>query len=335
MNANTKKNILLIVSVFLSVLFLWLALRGTDIRRIGVALANANLFYVPLLFASLYVFLWLKAMRWAITIKPMRPITTAQAMSPTMIGYMGNLILPAYLSEIARIYIAGKQFDVSYTGLFTTVLLERLLDFMTFLVFLGVILIFEQALPDIFSQLGYLMAVVGLTMLVAVIMLTFHADITLKLAEKTLAIAPALVREKILGVVEKLPEGLQSIKSIGLLIKIIALSIIQWIFMGLCAYVALLALDLDVPVTAAFIILILITAGMSLPNSPGFFGTIQICFTLGLTPYAVSPDVAFAASLYYHLSIYVFIVAIGLFYLNKAGYTLAELKKQSLQNVQS
>ena len=51
-----------------------------------------------------------------------------------------------------------------------------------------------------------------------------------------------------------------------------------------CIYFALQAFGIDVPYHAAIIVLVIIVAGLTLPTSPGFVGTIQYCFVLGLGP---------------------------------------------------
>ena len=58
-----------------------------------------------------------------------------------MIGHFGNNILPLRLGELIRVYIVSKDWQISKSYVLGTIILERLLDAITF-VFFATILIF-------------------------------------------------------------------------------------------------------------------------------------------------------------------------------------------------
>jgi hypothetical protein len=140
---------------------------------------------------------------------------------------------------------------------------------------------------------------------------------------------PANLQDKLIHQLEQAPLGLQSIKQPALLSNIAIFSILHWALIGLCLYISLLAFNIEVPYSAAFIVLVLIVAGMTLPNTPGFFGTIQLCFVLGLKPYDIPADIAFAASIFYHLTMYVFTLLIGFYYFHSIGMSFTQLREEA------
>ncbi|MDX1737120.1 MAG: cation transporter, partial [Alphaproteobacteria bacterium] len=50
-------------------------------------------------------------------------------------------------------------------------------------------------------------------------------------------------------------------------------------------------------------ILGLIVAGLTLPSSPGFFGTVEYCFVIGLAVVGVEANVAISVAIFYHVPI--------------------------------
>ena len=86
------------------------------------------------------------------------------------------------------------------------------------------------------------------------------------------------------------------------------------------------ATGVEAPPSAAFVVLAFTIVGMTLPSSPGYLGTIQLCFILALKPYGISHSEAFAASIFFHMTAYVYALLFGLYYLAKSGYSLSQVR---------
>jgi len=54
-----------------------------------------------------------------------------------MIGFMGNNVLPVRLGELARVLVLGREFNLSKTAVLSSVVLERVFDTATILIFFG------------------------------------------------------------------------------------------------------------------------------------------------------------------------------------------------------
>jgi hypothetical protein len=64
---------------------------------------------------------------------------------------------------------------------------------------------------------------------------------------------------------------------------------------------------------------------MSLPSGPGYVGSIQLAFTLGLAPFGVAAGPAIAASVFYHVLVCGSLIVAGLIALHRLGGTLRSL----------
>ena len=107
------KKLTIILGLIFSAVFLWLAIKDTDLEHVGNAFADANLLAgIPLL-AALVSFYWLKAMRWSDLLSPTKEIRP-QALVPSMMtGAAGNNLLPAHLGELIRMYLLAHEHNVA------------------------------------------------------------------------------------------------------------------------------------------------------------------------------------------------------------------------------
>jgi hypothetical protein len=67
-------------------------------------------------------------------------------------------------------------------------------------------------------------------------------------------------------------------------------------------------------------------AWLSLPSAPGFFGTVELCFVLGLKPYGIDAGQAFSAGIFYHVLAYVSVTGSGLFFLHRLGGSFRQIR---------
>lgn len=325
-----KHKLSIALGILFAIFFLWYALRETNFSDIGAALIQANYWYA-LPFIIIYILYFIaKAIRWSLLLKPIRRISLQEALPATVIGYMGNLFFPAYLGEFGRAYILSKQLKINYSSVLASIFLERIWDIITLLAFVGIVLVLEEQLPEELTQAGYFISIAAIILITFVVIYTCWTKQLLKLIKPALFFLSINLQNKILIQLEKASSGLQSIKQPKLLFNIALSSILHWGLIGFCLYISLLAFNIQVPFSAAFIVLVLIVAGMTLPNTPGFFGTIQLCFVLGLQPYNVSADIAFAASIFYHLTMYIFTLLIGFYYFHKIGMSLSQIREESV-----
>ena len=59
-----------------------------------------------------------------------------------VVGYMANNLLPLRIGEVVRSYYVGEREGVSKTAALATILIERLMDALTLIVFVAVIAVF-------------------------------------------------------------------------------------------------------------------------------------------------------------------------------------------------
>ncbi|MEX0746564.1 MAG: lysylphosphatidylglycerol synthase transmembrane domain-containing protein, partial [Rhodothermales bacterium] len=132
MSPQTRRYLAQAGSFVLAGTLLYLALRGVDLSQMVGALKRANYAWlVPLIAVTLLSHL-LRAWRWQVLLKALpetesRNPSVATAFSSVMIGYMVNYAAPR-LGEVARTANLARRERISFSGVFGTVFVERILD---------------------------------------------------------------------------------------------------------------------------------------------------------------------------------------------------------------
>jgi len=137
MTKTTRRRLFNVASLVLALVFLWLALWGVDLSKIGAAFREADYRWVPLLAALVVGSNLLRAWRWNVLIEALPPgkvsedagkkNTLEASFSSIMIGYMVNYAAPR-LGEVARTANMTSRTRYRFSSLFGTVVSERIFD---------------------------------------------------------------------------------------------------------------------------------------------------------------------------------------------------------------
>ena len=327
--SKLKKQLLIALGIGVSIVFLWLSLRDTDFEEVWGTLKQANVWLAIPLVLAYFVFYWIKAYRWRLLLLPTKDATSRELFSPMMIGFMGNNILPAHLGEFIRMFLGAKQLKLSNSQVLATIILERIFDFMAVVFFLGVVLLMGRDVPEKLVLPGTIVACGGALALLVAATYAIWTHWFLRLARRLTFFLPDGLRHNIVGKLELGALGMHSLRRPGLAAAIVLTSILQWSLVGICCWLSMQAVEIKVPISAAFIVLAATTFGVTLPAAPGFVGTIQIAFTEALKPYGVQAASSFAASVFFHFFTYFFVTILGIILLKRMGYQLSQVQKQA------
>src|SRR3990172_6450369 len=124
------------IGVLISVLFIWLALRGLRLEKFCEAVQRANYIWLLPGVAVYFVGVWVRAWRWYYLLGPIKKIPTKTMFPITTIGYMGNNIYPARAGEVLRAVILKRKEGVSVSASLATIIVERIFDGVVMLAFI-------------------------------------------------------------------------------------------------------------------------------------------------------------------------------------------------------
>jgi glycosyltransferase 2 family protein len=116
------------------------------------------------------------------------------------------------------------------------------------------------------------------------------------------------------------------LKSPALVTGILLSSVAQWAINGLQMHLSLWSFGIEVSPLVSCILLGVTAFGVTVPSSPGYFGVIQACFMMVLPLFTSDQAAIFGASIYFHLSQYIPVTLIGLYYFNATGLRVADVQ---------
>lgn len=252
------------------------------------AFAKVRYIYVlPIALISSYSIV-VRCQRWRLLLRPVGNIALLPLVSATSIGFLCNMILPLRVGEVVRPVMLARRTSTPVSSVLASVLLERLLDLLTILLFLGLVMCLVPV-SDTIRQSGIVFLALAVIAVTAVMTLQRQHPLALGFARWALARMPTGIRERAEAALQSFIGGLQGIGEGSVLVRIFAYSIYLWAVIAAVFGVGFLACDLPVPAVSGSLALVTVVAGaVSAPSAPGFIGTFQAGCILALGLFGVS-----------------------------------------------
>lgn len=122
-----------VAGIAISVILLWLALRGLDPRQTWAALSGANFWFVAPAVLIYFGGVAIRGMRWQRLLLPVGKIPVRQAIALLIVNYTVNNIVPARMGDVVRVFLLARETGVRKSASLATVVLERLFDVLAIL----------------------------------------------------------------------------------------------------------------------------------------------------------------------------------------------------------
>ncbi len=276
----------LVLGVPVSGLFLWLAIRGSDLGKVRAALGDARVAPLALAAAAFVVVYAAQAERWRrIAAVPTVGWSTFAEMVVSSVAC--NNVMPARVGDLLRARWLGRRAGVPAGRALATVVLDRACDL---LVLFALLL---ATLPQVAgSRWSDRIAFGTLALLLALaVLLVFARAYTRRRARARLA-TRGLARRVLRDVVEGLAEPMGRRR----LAAAIVLSGVAWLAFAGAAIGVARSVGIHLGVVDALFATAVINLGVAIPSSPGFVGTYQWLgvASLGLVGVDRSRALAFA-----------------------------------------
>ncbi|MDP6823883.1 MAG: lysylphosphatidylglycerol synthase transmembrane domain-containing protein [Dehalococcoidia bacterium] len=316
---------LVISAVFLTV-FALLFLPLDDVREV---VREANFWYiVPSLFFY-FLAVYFRSLRWRYLLRPLIGHPRRALFPVVVVGYMANNILPVRLGEVVRSYYVGLREGVNPAAAFGTVAVERVFDvFVLFFLIAAVWVLpvgdlLERVADDLPGGMPALLALsvlpfIGVTAIIATIVVLDPAT-TVRLVDRLMFLVPTGIRTRLIGLAERLLEGLTVVRTPHALGAVLLLSIPIWVAEVAMLYVIALGFDIESAFggrveTMAAIGLFMAIANLALvvPSTAGGVGPFNFFGAATLVALGVNDAEAGAYVLTAHIALLLPVTLLGL-----------------------
>jgi len=278
-------------------------------------------YLIPAFLLTLVVCIF-RSLRWQLLFSQNKKVRIESLFSVIMIGFLANNVLPARLGEVVMTYLIGKKEDISKSLAFGTILLDRILDVTTLLLFLtGAILL--TSFPPWVKRLALTGAILVLFSLLATWLAVRNKDAFLKALRFCLQPLQSSLRQKIPQMLSQFVDGLSVVNSGSIVFRAIAVSIMVWSVLSFGVYLLFLSFDFPLGLAAALTVIAIVNLGLIIPSAPGFLGTFQFFCVAALGLFQIKESQALGFSIMYHLSQFLPTTLVGFYFLNKENLSLS------------
>ncbi len=241
----------------------------------------------------------IRGIRWRIFLAPVTDVPLRLTSEATLVGYFGNNALPFRLGELLRSYFVARRIDVPVTRVLGTVIVERVVDFLSALILIAG-LPFIRVIPAAIRQ--PLAWVIGISAIMGAA--------TFWLAGRKDGIPWLKGRFK--RVADNLYLGFTSLRRGRHYSALIITTVLLWLFYFLSIHVTQYAMGLDLSLADAYLLLVIVTLGMMVPAAPGNVGTYHAVVVIALTGiFEIDLPKAQAAAVILHAISYIPYTIIG------------------------
>ncbi len=291
----------LTLGTLVSALFLFFALQDVPLGQVADALANANYGWVLIAVGVMLLQSWLRAVRWVQLFYPLhRQLHLRQMYGITLATQMLNILAPWRLGDLARIYLAGEIEKLSRVQTLATLGTEKVFDMLMLVALLLGIPLF-MTLPAEVEEARAGLIVLLLVLFVGVFAVLISRNRLLSWLDRL----PIPRLHRYIGKHAELALGsLQVFGRWDVHLGLQALSLAIWLLGVLVNYLALLALNLQLPAIASFVILAITLVGGYVPSAPGKVGVFQALCILALSLFGLDKSVGLTYGILLYLIAY-------------------------------
>ncbi|WP_300369385.1 lysylphosphatidylglycerol synthase transmembrane domain-containing protein [Brachyspira sp.] len=332
MNKNQKTIIQIVIGITISIICLYFAFRGINIKESLEIVKNINITYFIISLILSVIIIALRGLRWECFIPLKKPIKKRTIVMATYIGFMANNILPAKLGEVARAYILGVKENVSKSALIASVVTERLFDVIVGGIILTISVIFIPNLPQKITYAAIALFILSIVGFLVLMILVWKREFAHKVFHKVFGILPKNIADKLIEFSCNFIDGIglkNDPKHIFLIFFYTALYLI-----GQMLTIGFLLTSFNIKATPIIALFIFAIGGFgfAVPSAPSGIGPFEWAIIFGLSLLGVEKSIAAPYAFVYHMMGIVPIVIIGFIFLFMLGIDLKTATKSINQN---
>ncbi|OGS17875.1 MAG: hypothetical protein A2219_01705 [Elusimicrobia bacterium RIFOXYA2_FULL_50_26] len=310
------------IGIILGAVFLWLTLRQVDLASCWLYIRQADRRFIALALLAYILAFVVRSVRWKQLLAPLATLKAARLFFFVTMGFFMNNVLPLRLGEVIRANITGQKFNISRSGAFATVVVERLFDGFSYAC---IFFITIGLLP--FPSWAKKSMIAGSSLFVGALVFLFFF---VRHKEKALALfsrmpLPQKFAGRIRDIFTNFVSGLTIFAHGRGLIKVILLSLLVWSFEGSVFYIVGKAFNLGLTLPQAFLVMLVIGTGVVLPTAPGYVGTVEFLGVTSLSFIGIDKNLAFGYIITLHFLQLATVSSLGIIGMIREKITLNEL----------
>lgn len=305
---------MLAAGLTLSAIALLLVFANIDVQRSIEVLRQAAVGPLVLVLGCVALQVLIRSARWRALVRaslaqhdvPIRAVVRA-----TLIGYLGNVLLPSRLGELVRSIVLARRIERPLEPIIGSVVVERAIDVAS----LGVVAVVAAAWTLGPDSAIVLAGIIALSVACAGLIVLLGGSRVVRRRRRHRAgrpgspmvgatdaamAEPAGWHSRLTGIASRFVRGLARIP--GRVITFAAMvSIAAWLLDGLSFWLIGISIGAGLGYAAALVLASVTVLGTALPSAPGYIGTFEVATVAAGIALGLSAETAFAIGLLAHL----------------------------------
>lgn len=315
----------LIAGVAVSALFVYLSVRGIDPDSVVEGFRAARYEYVLPVLLCLFLIQVLRSYRWGVLLSPFEKVGQFDLFSVTSVGFLAVVTIPARLGELARPFLITGKSRIRMAAAMGTVFVERIFDILTILAIFFTILFFVP-MPSWLMRASFFFLAATLAVVLFLLFVLFKREKALNVLQPCIHWLPGRFHARLEDFLNHFIEGISILSEVKMIFHVAFLSILIWVVDAVALYLLFLSFGLHLPLSAPFVLMVILIIGIAIPTAPGFVGNWHFFCILGLSLYGVPKAVALSYAITLHILSIGLIVVLGLAFLPFNRFSLTDLK---------
>ena len=311
------------LGIFISTVFVVLALQGLRLDQVWQNIINANFIWLVPSVLVYFLAVLVRTWRWGFMLRPLKVVSVRRLFPVVVIGYMGNNIFPFRAGELLRSYVLRLREDIPISSSLATVVVERVFDGLVMLIFVFVALPLTPIPGDTDGRVGTMVTLASVAFFGALVIffaLAAFPERFMTLAEWVADhFLPQRISDPLLEFLRHFLEGLASLRSFRNVIMIFFTSVLIWLLETVKYWFVMHAFNFEVSFFALMLMNGVVNLATTLPSAPGYVGTFDEPGIEILKLYGINANIAAAYTLVLHAALWLPITFLGFYYMCAMG----------------
>ena len=317
-----------VLSLVMAALLLTAAVYRVNPHAAWAALTGVSPIFLLAALVLQTLILLVKARRWAVALRAAAHRPVRGLLSAMLIGFAGNLVLPARLGEIARAHLAAAENHLPRSLVLTTIAITQLFDLLLLGVLLLAVAFFAAAAALVRPAIPLVLLLLGVIGLAALLKIQRSGAAFSPFLRRMTGMLPGSFQRTSAYYASQFATGLQLLGEGRASVRVLLYTLAIWSLEVASYTLALAAFRISVPMLAPALLVVVLSLAFILPLTPANIGPYQFLCVFLLGPFGIAREPALAFSVGLQGACALLVLALGFGALLRAGLTTRTLYRQ-------
>ncbi|MCU0507210.1 MAG: flippase-like domain-containing protein [Anaerolineae bacterium] len=328
-----RKNWKILLGVLISFFFIWIALRGLELDKVGEYLRTADYRWLIPGVAVYFLAVWARTWRWHYLLRPIKEVPLRDLFPITCIGYFGNNVYPARAGEVIRALVLRRTEGVAVSASLATIIVERVFDGLVMLLFVFFALPFVGAdhIPAIYRVTVIAASIAFFAALIVFLWMAFdQARATRIYRYFSSRLLPERFRAPADNFFDRFMDGLKFLRSGRDVLMVFVTSVVIWLLETVKYWFVMHAFAFTISFIGLMLMNGVVNLTTTIPSAPGYIGTFEVGARV-LEALGVDYSLAFGYTIVLHAALWLPITLLGGYYMLRHGVKWRDFERRNLE----